>query len=110
MDNPRLKASMWVAAYVRRCSRAGAFAAISRKGDESAGAVFVECLHREGADLFGPRFREDGGRAFEKLLERVSNLDVSERLAKEAAFDRDLWVVTVEDRDGRHFFTQDEYG
>lgn len=110
MDGVRLKSSVWVAAYVRRCSRQGAFAAISRKGDESAGAIFLECLHRDGADLFGPRFREDGARAFEKLLEGVTTLEVSERIAKEAAFDSDLWVVTVEDREGRHFLLPEEYG
>jgi len=110
MNGVRLKSSVWVAAYVRRCSREGAFAAISRKGDPSAGAIFLECLHREGADLFGPRFREDGGRAFEKLMEGATTLEVAERIAKEAAFDADLWVVTVEDRDGRHFLLPDEHG
>jgi len=110
MDGVRLKSSVWVAAYVRRCSHQGAFAAISRKGDESAGAIFVECLHRHGADLFGPTFRDDGSRAFEKLMAGATTVDVAERIAKEAAFDSDLWVVTVEDRDGRHFLTADEYG
>jgi hypothetical protein len=109
MDTARLKSAIWVAAYVRRCAAAGAFAAISRKGDESAGAIFVECLHRDGTDLFGPRFREDGGRAFEKLLTGATNPEVVERIEREARFDNDLWLVTVEDRDGRNFFTADEY-
>jgi hypothetical protein len=109
METLRLKSSIWVAAYVRRCSSAGAFAAISRRGDESAGAIFVECLHRDGTDLYGPRFREDGGRAFEKLMENATNLEVAERIEREARFDSDLWLVTVEDREGRHFFTADEY-
>ncbi len=106
---PRLKAVVWVTAYVRRCSSAGAFAAISRKGDESAGAIFIECLHKDGTDLFGPRTREDGSRGFEKVLSNAANVDVVERLEREARFDSDLWVVTVEDRDGRHFLTADEY-
>lgn len=110
MDNVRLKSSIWVAAYIRRCSREGAFVAVSRKGDENAGAIFLECLHRGGADLFGPRFREDGARAFEKIMEGATTLAVAERIEREARFDSDLWVVTVEDRDGRHFLTADEYG
>ncbi|MCF3934469.1 DUF1491 family protein [Acuticoccus sp. M5D2P5] len=98
-----------MSAYVRRCSAAGAFAAISRKGDESAGAVFVECLHGNGADLYGPHTFDDGRRGFEKLLSGAPYMDVTERIEREASFDRDLWLVTVEDRDGRAFFTADEY-
>ena len=109
MSETRLKAGIWVAAYIRRCTSAGAFAAISRKGDESAGAIFIECLHRDGADLFGPQTREDGGRGFEKLIDGATASEVTERVSKEAKFDEDLWVVTVEDRDGRHFLTANEY-
>lgn len=107
---PRLKSAVWVGAFVRRCSGAGAFAAVSRRGDDSAGAIFVELLHRQGADLYGPRLQPDGGRGFEKLLSGASTLEVAERLEREVRFDPDLWVVTVEDRDGRHFLTRDEYG
>lgn len=105
---PRLKSGLWVAAYVRRCAAQGAFAAVSRRGDESAGAVFVELIHSGGADLWGPRTREDGGRAFERLMSGVPERDVAERLDREARFDADLHVVTIEDRAGRDFLMDDE--
>lgn len=107
---PRLKAGLWVLAYVRRCAAQGAFAAVSRRGDDAAGAIFIECLHRDGADLWGPRTREDGSRAFECLVEKVAERDVAERMEREARFDGDLWVVTVEDPSGRHFLSEDEHG
>ena len=44
---PRLRADVWVAAYVRRCIGAGAFAALSRRGDASAGAIFIEVESEE---------------------------------------------------------------
>nr|WP_211110052.1 DUF1491 family protein [Acuticoccus mangrovi] len=106
---PRLKSGVWVMAYVRRCSGQGAFAAISRRGDDSAGAIFIECLHRSGTDLYGPQ-PGGGGRVFEKVMENATNIAVAERLEREARFDDDLWVVTVEDRDGRSFLTTDEHG
>jgi hypothetical protein len=107
---PRLKSGIWVAAYVRRCAAAGAYTAISRKGDESAGAVFIEVLGTDGVDLWGPATRDDGGRAFTRLMESATGLDVSERLEREARFDSDLWVVTVEDRERRTFLLEDEHG
>lgn len=101
---------MFVAAYVRRCEVAGAFAAVSRRGDASAGAVFVEIVHAGGADLWAPRSRRDGARGFEQVLAGVAERDVAERIGREARFDADLWVVTVEDRAGRDFFMADERG
>ena len=107
-STPRLRAQMWVSAYVRRCQAANAFVSISRRGDESAGAIFIECLHADGVDLYGPRTREDGGRAFERILTAVPGFEVADRIEREARFDSDLWLVTVEDRDGRVFLTDDE--
>lgn len=105
---PRLKAAVWVDAYLRRCRAGGAFVSISRRGDDSAGAVFIECLHRSGTDLYGPRTRADGGRAFELLLTAVPGFEVAERIEREARFDADLWLVTVEDREARVFLLDDE--
>ncbi|WP_157956244.1 DUF1491 family protein [Acuticoccus yangtzensis] len=99
---------MWVDAYIRRCRTAGAFVSISRRGDDSAGAIFIECLHGDGVDLYGPRMREDGGRGFERIMEAVPGFQVAERIEREARFDGDLWLVTVEDREGRVFLMDDE--
>ena len=38
----RLKSSIWVAAYLRRCQTEGVFGAVRRRGAEEAGAVFVK--------------------------------------------------------------------
>lgn len=107
---PRLRSSMWVSAYVRRCVASGAFAAISRKGDESAGAIFIEVIGTAGTDLYAPAMRDDGARAFQQVMEKASGLDVAERIEREARFDSDVWLVTVEDREGRTFLLEDECG
>lgn len=107
---PRLRSSVWVDAYVRRCRVGDAFVAISRRGDPSAGAIFIECLHDRGADLYAPRTRGDGGRGFERILTDASGPDVADRMARERSFDLDLWLVTVEDRAGRTFLLEDECG
>jgi hypothetical protein len=44
----RLKSSIWVAAYLRRCQTAGVFGAVRRRGAEEAGAVFVKVALLDG--------------------------------------------------------------
>ena len=67
--------------------------------------------HLDGtASLYGPApqlFVEDTSeRLFAPILQGVMPLDVEERMAKELRFDSDLWLVEVDDRQGRHFLTE----
>lgn len=102
----RLKTEIWVQAYLRRCSAQGVYALIARKGDPDAGAVAVKNylgggaarLFVQGRDLDGePIWRnpfsdeEEGPRP---------EAEIDAWLKKEAAFDADLWIVEVEDKDG----------
>src|SRR4051812_49875949 len=51
----RLKSSIWVAAYLRRCQTEGVFGAVRRRGAEEAGAVFVKLALLDGtAGLYAP--------------------------------------------------------
>ena len=108
----RLKSAIWVAAYIRRCFGEGAFAAVRRRGAEEAGAIFVKLNRLDGsAELFGPApqsaFDEahPADRVFTRSLgkEPVPEAKTEERLAREIRFDPDVWIVEVEDREGRHF-------
>jgi hypothetical protein len=108
----RLKSAIWVAAYVRRCHIAGAFAAVRRRGAEEAGAIFIVANRLDGtADLYGPApqsvFEEASptDRAFAAVLKQspAPETEVDARLAREVAFDPDVWIVEIEDRAGRHF-------
>jgi hypothetical protein len=51
----RLKSSIWVAAYLRRCQTEGVFGAVRKRGAEEAGAVFVKVALLDGnAMLYAP--------------------------------------------------------
>ncbi|HVY57772.1 MAG TPA: DUF1491 family protein [Xanthobacteraceae bacterium] len=111
----RLKSGIWVAAYIRRCHIEGAFAAVRRRGADEAGAIFVKIARLDGtAELYGPApqtaFEEarPGDRAFTPCLpsQPAPEGDVEAYLAREIRFDPDVWIVEVEDRDGRHFLDQ----
>ena len=107
----RLKSSIWVAAYLRRCQTAGVFGAVRRRGAEEAGAVFVKVATMDGnAMLFvpAPQTVYDESRPIERLFVPVSpdpvpEPSVEDRLAKEVRFDPDVWIVETEDKAGRHF-------
>src|SRR5437763_13507227 len=108
----RLKSAIWVAAYVRRCNGAGAFAAVRRRGAEEAGAIFIKLNRLDGtAELFAPApqavFEEahPSDRAFTRCLgsEPAPEEVIENRLTREIRFDPDAWIIEVEDRAGRHF-------
>jgi hypothetical protein len=107
----RLKTSIWVAAYLRRCQTAGVFGAIRRRGAEEAGAVFVKVATMDGnAVLYvpAPQAVYDDSRPIERFFmpaskEPQSEPSVEERLTREIRFDPDAWIVETEDKAGRHF-------
>ncbi len=96
----RLTSELFVAALVRRVFGDGGFAAVERRGAEAAGAIFVVARDRAGAlQLFGPAPQamamERGERRF--LRETASDeAGLAKRLASEARFDPDFWVVEIE--------------
>ncbi len=107
----RLKSAIFVSALLRRCQVEGAFAALLRKGAEEAGAIFVKVARLDGtAALYGPApqtaFDEafPADRKFSVLVAPGSpEAEADARIAREAKFDPDIFVVEIEDRQGRHF-------
>lgn len=106
----RLRSDILVAAIVRRANVEGAFAAVTQRGAEEAGAIFVKVARLDRtADLYGPApqssFDTDatGDRLFERVMTEAPEFEVDERLRRERNFDGDLWIVEIEDREGRSF-------
>lgn len=105
----RLRSDIWVAAYLRRVAVEGAFAALRRRGAPEAGAIFVKVDRLDGtAALFEPAPQSEiAARGVERQWSRahrdewVDAAVVEARLAREIGFDPDLWLVEVEDRQGR---------
>ena len=107
----RLTSAFFVAATLRRVASEGGFAALRRRGEEQAGAIYVlvDCLDGTGV-LLGPAPQasyEDkpSERFFARLHkeERASLAVIEARLEKEIRFDPDCFVIEIEDRMGRPF-------
>jgi hypothetical protein len=106
----RLRADIWVAAYLRRCAREGAFAVLRRRGAPEAGAIFVKIDRLDGfAALFGPVPRSELKDGQDRLFARlhrdpwINPAEAEEKLARQIRFDPDIWIVEMEDREGRCF-------
>lgn len=106
----RLKSEIWVKAYLRRCQHEGVPAVLVRRGDTDAGAIYVKVSRLDGtAALFGPapagleEAREE--RRWQSCLGREPAVEAAADayLTRQIEFDPDIWIVSVEDRQGRHF-------
>ena len=99
---------IWVAALIRRAELGGAFGVVVRKGDARAGSVLIKVLNRgQGtARLYAEATRGDGEKVWMRPNLSEVEADLDAYIDRAAKVDPDIWVVEIEDRDGRHFLTE----
>jgi len=99
----RLATNIWVGAYLARLAAAGIPAHLIHKGDQTAGAVAVKLAFMNGQASFYTRSYGCSGRLeWHALIEDRPECEVDGAIARRRGFDRDLWVIEVEDPRGRH--------
>lgn len=105
MTEPRLKSEIRVSAIVRRAQSEGVFAAVVRRGDPDAGAIVVKVYLGDRLARLFVQARDDSGNPLwrEPFEKAAAEADVDSYLEKEKRFDPDLWIVEIEDREGRAF-------
>lgn len=101
---PRLKSALYVQALVRRCESAGAQAYLVRRGAEEAGAVFLKINRLDGnVTVLSPARRGEEKVWTRPLGETCDEVRAADYFAKQLRFDPDIWIVEIEDRQGRTF-------
>lgn len=102
---PRLKAGFFVRALIRRAEVAGAQAYVVKKGSEEAGAVFLKINRLDGTSMVLNQITlGDDERGWARPLgESCDEERVRAYFEKQQKFDPDLWIVEIEDREGRTF-------
>ena len=100
----QLKTGVWMDALIRRAEVAGAFAALSHRGDPDAGSVLVRVRGRDGEALYLPERNMDGERIWR--IQAGSEEALSALVDERIRFDPDLNVIEIDDRDGRHFIEE----
>ncbi len=102
-----LSADFWVSALLRRVEQAGSFAYITRRGDTSFGTVLVKVVNMRTRDAYVLREAQKGETSlWMRPVETLNEADLDAYIARQAKYDPDLWVVEIEDVEGRHFLTE----
>lgn len=99
----RLTAEFWVQAYLARLRFQDIPAFVVSHGDDTAGAVLIKLNTLDGqATVFHRSYdlMSDARQWVE--LAKGDERDVDHSVGKQREFDPDLWVIEVEDRQGRH--------
>lgn len=104
MTEPRLKTEIWVKACVRRASVENIALAVVKRGDPDGGAVLVKLnRHAEGCVVYAETRTANGARAWHKGTGAapVPEAEADAYIARNRRIDPDLWVIEIEDRQGR---------
>ncbi|MEM7520677.1 MAG: DUF1491 family protein [Pseudomonadota bacterium] len=104
----RLTARFWVDAYLMRLSAQAIPAFVVAHGDDTGGAVLVKLSTLDGqAVLFQRSFDlMTGDRRWVELAAGPER-EVDATVQRQRERDPDLWVIEVEDRQGRHLLSEE---
>ncbi|HVW75006.1 MAG TPA: DUF1491 family protein [Rhizomicrobium sp.] len=105
MTAPRLKAGIFVRALIRRVQVAGASAFVIRSGAEEAGSIILKVARLDGSVLVLNQARNGKGELIwaQALGGWSEEARATAWCDKQVKFDPDVWIVEIEDREGRAF-------
>ena len=104
----RLTTEFWISAYLKRLRLKEIPAFITKKGDKISGAVIVKINTLDGyAASYYKRYNFELDKWHWDMLVSGVDTEVENSLLRQKEIDQDLWVIEVEDRDGRHLLAED---
>lgn len=108
----RVKTEYWVQAHLRRCAVATIPAFVVRRGDNERGMVLLKInTLGDGCRVLSQARNLDGQMgwlaAFDGAL--APEADADAYIARQTDRDPDLWVIEIEDREGRNWFEGEEF-
>lgn len=107
MADDRLPTELWVMAHVRQLSAAGTAVTVARKGEPTYGTLLLKLNLLNGSCRVLSQARDIEGRlGWLAALGGgpVPEADADTYIARAISRDPDLWVIEIEDRQGRHPF------
>jgi hypothetical protein len=107
MTEARIKTEHWVHAHLRRCAVEAVPAFVVRRGDNERGMVLLKINTLENGCRVLTQARDlDGLLGWLAVLDGafVPESEADAYIARQTARDPDLWVVEIEDRQGRNWF------
>ncbi len=107
MSEPRLKTKLQVMAAMRLCASHAVAAAVVRHGDDDAGTILLKLNQRDhGFTVMAQTRTGFGDLAWMRATGAapVDEATAEAYIARQVQRDPDLWVVEIEDPQGRVFF------
>lgn len=103
-----LSTDVWVSGLIRRAELTGAFATVVKKGDTRAGTVILKAYNTSTrtARLYSAVTGPDGEPLWMQPVVSEFEHELDAYIERQRRYDPDLWVVEVEDREGRHFLQE----
>jgi len=103
-----LSTDVWVSGLIRRAELSGAYATVVKKGDARAGTVIVKAYDTSNrtARLFSAVTGQDGEPQWLQPVTSDVESELDAYIERQRRYDPDLWVVEIEDREGRHFLQE----
>ena len=101
----RIKAELWIKAHIRKCNALAISATVVRRGDDQAGALIIKVNQLgPGCAVLVPVNTLDGGRKWRWALGEnlVPEAEADAYIEKQLNMDPDIWILEIEDREGRH--------
>lgn len=108
----RIKTEYWVHAHLRRCALEAVPAFVVRRGDNERGMVMLKINTLDGGCRVLTQARDlDGKLGWMAALngEPAPEAEADAYIARQTQRDPDLWVIEIEDREGRNWFEGEEF-
>ena len=101
MIGNRLSSRIWVQAYGKHLAKEGIPYYILRKGHETSGSILIKVtLSPDCVRLYHSVSTSFGDVQWD-LLADGNHADIERNLEKQISFDSDLWIIEVEEKEGR---------
>ena len=104
MSEGRIATELWVMAHIRLCSAQGVAATVVKRGDDWGGAVVIKLNLLSGGFKVLTQSRDiEGNVAWLQAKEGavLAEAEADDYIKRQTTRDPDLWVIEIEDREGR---------
>ena len=106
MRSSRVTSELWISAFRKRLESKAIPIFIVQKGDKVAGAIIIRVSDLRGrSTIFVQSPSVNGDRQWMKHVNGIDG-DIEAFLEKQKRFDKDLWILEIEEPKDSHFLNE----